>query len=909
MKQRKKTGKRSGKIRKISEENLNIYQQIFNSSNNFQSFIATDYTYQAVNTMYVKSLDRPREEIIGHSVEEIFGKEHFKKFKPHLDECLAGKPVQFEEYADIPALGRRCFNVHLNPSIDKNGKINGIVVNAIDITERKATEKTPPASEENFKQLIENINQVFWLHDVTNNRVTYVSPAYEKIWGRPVKDIETNQTAWIESIHPEDRQRIEEEFRQQINKIPFDDIYRIIRPNGEVRWIHDRGFPIIDKEGKVKLLAGIAEDITERKQANESLEQSVSLLRATLDSTADGILVVDLKGHIVSFNHRFMELWRIPASVIDTRDDNRALAFVLDQLRDPDQFLNKVRGLYNQPSVESFDQIEFKDGRIFERYSRPQLNGPLITGRVWSFRDVTSRKLAEERQRNLASAIEQTDDAVLITDPDGIIEYVNPAYERSTGYTRAEALGNKPSLVKSGLHDKAFFQNLWQTIQRGEAFRGVFTNRRKNGELFYEEKTITPLKDELGNITHYVSTAKDITGRKRAEEERLHLQSQLQQAQKMEAIGQLTGGIAHDFNNILTSILGFSDLAITHFATDQKSKPYQYLREIQIAGERARDLVAKMLTFSRGAKIEVKSLQIAPMVKEVVQTLRSILPASIELTCRIGENVPAVMMDEVQLHQILMNLCINARDALEGQGNIEISLHHRRKLRFVCDSCHRDLKGDFVELVVKDDGQGIPEEVLPRIFEPFFTTKEIGKGTGMGLSMVHGIVHEHGGHIRVTSVQEQGSTFMLLLPVATQETMAPLTVPKSVPRVNATGGRILIVDDEPALTRFFTELLEKHGYTVKSFNDPVEALVYFQANPDAVDLVLTDQTMPQMTGTEMVQEIFKLRRDLPVILATGYSDLIDEAGAKQLNISAFLSKPIEANQLLALIGELLGTKM
>ena len=412
--------------------------------------------------------------------------------------------------------------------------------------------------------------------------------------------------------------------------------------------------------------------------------------------------------------------------------------------------------------------------------------------------------------------------------------------------------------------------------------------------------------DEVGGILMFTV---DITERRRAEEERLQLQRQLQQAQKMEAIGQLTGGIAHDFNNILTSILGFSDLAITHFATDQKSKPYQYLREIQIAGERARDLVAKMLTFSRGAKMEVKSLQIALMVKEVVQTLRSVLPASIELTCRIGENVPAVMMDEVQLHQILMNLCINARDAMQGQGSIEISLHHRRKLRFVCDSCHRDLKGDFVELVVKDDGQGIPEDVLPHIFEPFFTTKEIGKGTGMGLSMVQGIVHEPGGHIRVTAVQEQGSTFRLLLPVATQEIITSPVVPQTAPRLNAAGGRILIVDDESTLTRYFTELLEGHGYTIKSFNDPVETLVYFQANSDAVDLVLTDQTMPGMTGAEMVQEIFKLRRDLPVILTTGYSDQIDEQKAKQLNIRAFLAKPVKADQLLALIGELLGTKM
>ena len=420
--------------------------------------------------------------------------------------------------------------------------------------------------------------------------------------------------------------------------------------------------------------------------------------------------------------------------------------------------------------------------------------------------------------------------------------------------------------------------------------------------------------DDQDNPQYLLGISEDVTEHKQVEkalresEERSIIQRQLQQGQKMEALGQLTGGIAHDFNNILTSILGFTDLTLEGLAPDQGSKPYQYLQQIQISGERAHDLVTKLLTFSRGIKTEAKPMQIQPLIKEIAKTLQSVLPSSMELVYRIGENVPAILMEEVSLHQMLMKLCINARDALGGKGHLEISLRRTGKLRVICDSCHKNIEGDFVELSVSDNGQGIPEDVLPRIFEPFFSTKEVSKGTGMGLSVVHGIAHEHGGHIRVKSEPGEGSTFRLLFPPVMQEITKPVGASKMTRRLVADGKRILIVDDEPAITHFYTELFEGQGFAVKSYNDPVEALIYFQTDSGAVDLVLTDQTMPGMTGAEMAQEMLKQRPNLPVILATGYSDLIDEQDAKKMNIRAFLNKPVVTDRLLALIGELLQVK-
>ncbi|HEC13197.1 MAG TPA: PAS domain S-box protein, partial [Acidiferrobacteraceae bacterium] len=410
----------------------------------------------------------------------------------------------------------------------------------------------------------------------------------------------------------------------------------------------------------------------------------------------------------------------------------------------------------------------------------------------------------------------------------------------------------------------------------------------------------------------------------RSHQERRQLNIQLRQAQKMETIGQLTGGIAHDFNNILASILGFTSLALQRFVSDDQPELREYLNEVSQAGERARDLVSQMLAFSRTGSSTASQLPLAPMIKEAVKMLRATLPSSIELSGQYATDAPAVMMNPVQLQQVLMNMCINARDAIGDKGRIDIRVRrvcinngdkHTEQvspndaaLRHSCDACHNEIEpGDWVELSVCDTGAGIRGDELERIFEPFFTTKDVDKGTGMGLSMVYGIIHQHEGHILVDTKLGAGTTFRLLLPVAEDGPMhkSDIELDASPKAGSLNAARILIIDDEESVARFMGSLLESRGGKVTVLTDSQAALDLFFQDPTAFDLIITDQTMPCLTGVELAQKVLALRPELPMILCTGYSEQVDEAKAMALGIRGYLTKPMQIKTLFNMVVELL----
>lgn len=435
-----------------------------------------------------------------------------------------------------------------------------------------------------------------------------------------------------------------------------------------------------------------------------------------------------------------------------------------------------------------------------------------------------------------------------------------------------------------------------------------FRLRRFDGQYRWMLCTATPWFTAGGKFAGYTGLVTDITERKIAEEEKVQLQLQMQQMQKMEAVGRLTAGIAHDFNNILGSIIGYTGLLLTRFTPDKQGKPAEYLREVYEAGVRAKELVAQMLAFSQSSSGEYKPYQFAPLLKEAVKLLQSTLPASVEIHTHIDDDIPAVVSDPVQLHQIIINLCLNAKEAMASRGRIDIHLHWARGIDRVCASCHGQVQGDFVELAVIDTGHGIDSDVMTRMFDPFFSTNEPGQSSGMGLSVVHGITHDHGGHIEVESASGTGSTFRLLLPVA--EITSEMTIDEQIAESSWVDGksndqRILIIDDDKSMAGFIKELLKNRGYqvTVKTNNSSV--LNTFRDDPDAFDLLVLDQTMPGMSGVELALALLSIRPELPIILCTGFSDEVDEEHAMELGIQAYLGKPFSGGALLRKMEELL----
>jgi signal transduction histidine kinase len=415
----------------------------------------------------------------------------------------------------------------------------------------------------------------------------------------------------------------------------------------------------------------------------------------------------------------------------------------------------------------------------------------------------------------------------------------------------------------------------------GERFSGLETFRyTKEGIIIPVNISGSFYRDQEGHIAASVINLRDIREQKK-------LEAQLQQAQKMEAVGTLAGGIAHDFNNILSAIMGYAELALD--SVERETQLYENLQEVFHAGNRAKDLVKQILTFSRQTEQERKPTQVKLIVDEALKLLRSSLPTTIEIHRDIQSN-GLVMADPTQIHQILMNLCTNADHAMrEKGGTLEVNLENvELDTGFTADQ--PDMKpGAYLNLTVSDTGCGMPPQVRERIFDPFFTTKEVGEGTGMGLSVVHGIVGSYGGTITADSEPGQGSTFKVYLPIIERREKPQATKEDSIP----TGSeRILFVDDEPALANVGKLILESLGYNVETRTSSIEALELFKNQPDRFDLVITDMTMPNMTGEDLAQELMCTKPNIPIILCTGFSAKIDEQKASAMGIRAFVLKPI-----------------
>jgi signal transduction histidine kinase/ActR/RegA family two-component response regulator len=432
-----------------------------------------------------------------------------------------------------------------------------------------------------------------------------------------------------------------------------------------------------------------------------------------------------------------------------------------------------------------------------------------------------------------------------------------------------------------------------RALKSGEGFERDYRIRLPSGRSVHHHSTFLPIRDGSGKVTKLMGTVQDITERKQAEEERIKLEDRLRQAQKMEAIGTLAGGIAHDFNNILAAMIGYAELATIDAP---ENAPIQaHLKQIVQAGTRGRDIVKQILAFSRQASQEAKPVDMKRVVDEALKFLRATLPTTIEIRRQIQFEPCTILGDATQMQQVLVNLGTNAAHAMQEKGGVlEVSLTGLHLEEKAFPDCP-DLKpGSYVKLAVTDTGHGMTREVMACIFDPFFTTKERGRGTGMGLSVVHGIVQGHGGAVRVDSQPGEGSTFEVYFPRLEREAEPE---PDSFSSMPTGRERILLVDDEKALTDLGERMLGQLGYEVTARTSSTEALELFRDKPDRFDLVITDMTMPGMTGVELSMEVLRIRPDIPVILCTGFSERITEEQAKQKGIRAFMMKPFAMREV------------
>jgi PAS domain S-box-containing protein len=976
--------------------------------------------------------------------------------------------------------------------------------------ERRQADAALRQSEERFRQIAETIDEVFWIADSNITRMLYISPAYERVWGRSIASLYENPKSFLDSVHTDDRERVLADLEVQKTGLPFDHEYRIVYSDGTARWIWDRGRPVRDKAGRVVRYVGvavditerklsevenarlalvvnssddaifsvtrdeviatwnagaertygytaeeikgkhfstlipeehrpdlaaireklnrgealvhyehenqrkdgsrlyvtltlspirdakgfvtgvstIARDITERKRAEAEILFKTTLLEAQSETTIDGILVVDRTGRILLANQQFARMWNVPEETIRSRDDHKVIEKAAPQVVNAGAFLEKLNYLYSHEGEKSRDEIEFRDGRFFDRYSSP-LQDPTgkLYGRIWYFRDIsvrrraetalreseatlrlfvqhapaaiamldremrylvvsqrwmtdyrlgnrdilglshyevfpevpdhwkevhrdclagrvarcdeesflrpdgkldwvrweirpwrkiddsiggiiifseliTHRKTAEAEKARLVTAIEQSAEGVMMTSTSGDIEYVNPAFTHITGFSRDEVLGQNPRILKSGKQDPTFYKKLWTTILKGEIWRGEIVNRRKDGKHYIEELNIAPVREASGKVTHFIATKKDVTERKLLEE-------QFRQAQKMEAVGRLAGGVAHDFNNLLTVINGYSEMVLGGLPSNDRARIP--LEEINKAGAQAASLTHQLLAFSRQQVLAPQVLDLNPLVADMEKMLRRLIGEDVDLAMVQDTGLGQVKADPGQVHQIVANLAVNARDAMPHGGKLTIETSNAEFDSAYAQKNAIGAPGRYVMLAVSDTGIGMDAETQARIFEPFFTTKEEGKGTGLGLAMVYGTVKQSGGFILVYSEPGRGTTLKIYLPRVEEEGKS-LQQPESREPTARGAETILLVEDNEAVRAMAKRTLQNFGYKVIESISPEDALQIGERYQEPIDLLLTDVVLPRMSGPKVAEHLARLRPGLKVLFMSGYTN-------------------------------------
>ncbi|MBN2280043.1 MAG: PAS domain S-box protein [Candidatus Marinimicrobia bacterium] len=863
-----------------SEENLSNF---FNTSIDFHWVLDEEGNILNVNNTVVERLKYDLAEILGRPVLDFHPRERVEEVAAIVSEMLAGTidscsmPLQAKSGDLIPV------ETYIMKGVWNNRPaIFGI---SRDVSELKF-------SEEKFAKMFQINPVIMGLSAVESGQYIEVNQAFYDILGYGPEEVIGKSSREILKYDENSLRNIKNKFLEKGSVKNEETI--IYTKNGDPRNFL-LSAEILELNGQQFNFTS-ALDITSSKAATQKLLESEARFNDMLGCIPDMVSVHDLDFNILYSN------WDGFASVDpEKRKVNTKCYKTYRGYSDlcPDCRAKEV--LQTRKMYKS--EAKLPDGTWIDMRVFPLFNG---AGDMYGFvewvRDITDRKQSEEEIIKLSTAIEQSPTIIAITDLMGNIEYVNDSFCRITGYEKEEVIGQNPRLLKSGNQEKEVYEDLWKNISQNRIWTGEFQNRKKNGELYWESVIVSAVFDKNGAKTNYLKVAEDITLMKQMKKEKDDFERQYMASQKLETVGTLAGGIAHDFNNILTPILGYSGMIKKVLSKDDRI--YEEIDEIYNAGMRAKDLISQILNFSRQTETHKIPMDPYLIVNEVIKLMRPVIPAMVDIKTNIRKDCQKVWMDGTKIHQVMVNLMTNAAQAIGGgNGRIEITLKDVIPDQEDLLRTLENLQPRYCKLTISDNGCGISQEVISKIFDPFFTTKEQGQGTGLGLSVVHGIITEHKGFVFVDSEVGKRTTFTLYLPsmVEDHEQKSGLINQEII------GGdeSVLLIDDRIDVTKMTSRMLTDLGYRVHAFNSPFDALQFFKQNSNTIDIILTDYAMPKMSGMDLAEQIKSVRPEIPVIIATGNAAIMDQQRLEALKICKIINKPLLLFEISRTIRELL----
>ena len=867
--------------------------------------------YHYVNRAFADGVGMKVQQIIGNKIWDVFHKKEADKRFNALNGVFQTGIEKVVEVRVPHHENDRFYITTITPIKDVQGNVSSVICISKNITDRKWTEDELKKSEERFRLIAESTNDVFYEWNVGTNELKWFGDI-DGVLKYNKGEVKHTLQAWIEKIHPNDQPSLDDAVklhRESTEQINYQ--YRVICKDGSVRVWRDHAKPILDNKGKPVRWVGGVSDITENKQTENKLTDQKQRLDYILQGTNVGTWEWNVQTGETIYSERWAEIIGHTLKELSPVSVDTLTKFLHpEDLKKSDRLLKECfEGRSEYYHCEC--RMKHKNGKWVWVLDRGMIATWTEDGKPeWMYgthQNITDRKQAEELLRNEKKFIEMLIDSLpgifYLFTKDGKFLLWNQNFEKVSGYTVEEI---------SAMHTRDFFpveeqalveSRISEVFSKGESFvEANWLSKDGTKTPFY----LTGVCIDFEGTLCQVGMGIDLSDQKRAEQEKLKLKEQLQQAQKMEAIGTLAGGIAHDFNNILGAIMGYTELSMSN--VQGQKKVIKNLQEVMNASERAKEMVQQILAFSRKNEQTMMSVNIGKIIRGTSGFLRSTIPTTIEIRLKIDKGLGQILGNATQINQVLMNLCTNATHAMRKDGGV-LEINLKGVILDKKSTLSLDIKpGIYQKLTVSDTGTGMSQEIVERIFDPYFTTKDVGEGTGMGLAVIYGIIKSHKGEIKVFSKLRQGTVFDVYFPVL--EIVGAEIIPvEEQPDFRGNNERVLFVDDEAILVDLGVQILENLGYQVDSSTDSIETLKIFKDDPDKYDLIITDMTMPKMTGLKLIKEIHKVRPHIPVILCTGYSNEINKTNYLDSGISAFVYKPVNSSELSRVIRNVLDKKV